>query len=41
MHLLKLYKSKQIDEMRNGNVDKDDLFGQSIAAKIKEFPEME
>ena len=40
MHLLKIYKSKQIDEMMNDNVDKDDLFGYSIAAKIKEFPEM-
>ena len=40
MHLLKIHKSKQIDEMMNDNVDKDDLFGYSIAAKIKEFPEM-
>ena len=27
--------------MMNDNVDKDDLFGQSMAAEIKEFPEIE
>ena len=34
-------RNKQIDKMMNNNVDKENLFGQSIAAETKVFPKIE